>query len=94
MDQVTQDAIKTRVETEILNLFQEDDYRGKINDMIMNDQSRLLLNLDDLRKRNEEIPRYILDHPALLLKGIEDVLDNAVRNEIEGPKKISKRYHV
>ena len=94
MDPINQDAIKTRVETEILNLFQEDDYRGKINDMIMNDQSRLLINLDDLRKRNPEIPKDILNHPGFLLKGIEDVLDNAVRNEMEGPKKVSKRYRV
>lgn len=93
MDTDNLDGIKTQVETEILNLFQEDDYRGKINDMIMNDQSRLLINLDDLRKRNPDIPRYILNYPGALLKGIEDVLDNAVRNEIEGPKKVTKRYH-
>ena len=93
MDLDNQDAIKTRVETEVLNLFQEDDYRGKISDMIMNDQSRLLINLDDLRKRNPDIPKYILNYPGLLLKGIEDVLDNAVRNETEGSKKLHKRYH-
>jgi DNA replication licensing factor MCM3 len=94
MESIGPDIIKNRVETEIISLFQEDDYRGKINDMIMNDQSRLLLNLDDLRKRNPDIPKYILQHPGLLLKVIEDSLDNAVRNEIEGPKKISKRHRV
>ncbi|OMJ80794.1 hypothetical protein SteCoe_18847 [Stentor coeruleus] len=94
MDQVTIDAMKTRVETETLNLLQGDEYRGKINDMIANEQSRLLINLDDLRKRPNDISKDILDYPTILIKGIEDALNNAVRVEMEGPKKTMKRYHV
>lgn len=92
-EQVTE-ADKRNLETVLLRLLGDPTYSEKINEMINNNQTRLAINLDDLRKVAPELTKLLLNHPTFLLKDAEKALDTSVSNDHKDDQKTTRKYRV
>ena len=94
MAELVTEADKRNLETVLLRLFSEEKYSEKITEMMNENQTRLAINLDDLRKIAPDLAKLILSNPASLLKDIERALETAVANDHKDDLKGSRKYRV
>ena len=92
-DAITE-ATKQQLQAEFLKLLADEKYSEKISDMISEDQSRLSINLDDLRKLAPDLPQLVLNHPIPIIPEIERALETIISSDHKTDSKQSKKYKV